>query len=97
MNDLDTLGFIFLACFLVADVKLNETSLKFYQYDNKGSPSATPKGGYIGTITKVDSRLVDYGRSLKYKSKPISNIIEFVMLACHPIKRVSKLYVCLFL
>ena len=90
MNDLDTLGFIFLACFLVADVKLNETSLKFYQYDNKGSPSATPKGGYIGTITKVDSSLVDYGRSLKYKSKPISNIIEFVMLACHPIKRVSK-------
>ena len=67
----------YLACFLVADVKLNETSLKFYRYDNKGGPSATPEGRYIRTITKVDSGLVDGGRSLKYKSKSLPNIIDF--------------------
>ena len=68
------------AMFFIPDVKLNETSLKFYRYDNKGNPLATPKGGYIGTITKTDIgtfEFMDVGQSLTFGSKSVSNIYYY--------------------
>ena len=65
------------ACFLVIDIKLNETSLSFYRYHNKGTPSATPEGEYRGTFTKTDTGTLQYkpvDQSFKSECKSVSNI-----------------------
>ena len=71
----------------IADVKLNETSLEFYRYDNKGNPSASIDGGYIGIMTKTDSdRLEFMDEKTSFGSKSVSN----VNCACDPTQGVLK-------
>ena len=73
------------ACFLVIDIKLNETSLSFYRYHNKGTPSATPESEYRGTFTQIDPGTLQYkpvDQSLKTECKSVSNFT--VRSACAP-------------
>ena len=73
------------ACFLVIDIKLNETSLSFYRYHNKGIPSATPEGEYRGTFTKTDTGTLQYKPvDQSFKSECMSVSYITVMSACAP-------------
>ena len=57
---------------------MNETTLALYINDNIGSPSATPYGGYAGTVTKTDTNslvFMDVRRSKSSECKYVSTII----------------------